>query len=145
VLGTLDGTILPTIREELETIDKSVRAILSVIKRHGTEERLVERIYNEWLALRALLDPVEVARSILRADPDIEKYGLAPEMMSCWEWRDVMPCRSIGVVIIKETGEPALVYHNHPFTLYETKSGAECLYRFKCTEPQPSQPLPGGL
>jgi hypothetical protein len=133
VLGVLNGAILPRVRSRLEAIERSVRAILSAIKRHGADERLVEHIYSEWLELRARLNPIEIARSILKADPDIGKYGLTPEIMPCWEWRDAMPCEPIGVVIIEEMGEPALVYYNHPFTLYETKSGAHILYRFKCT------------
>lgn len=123
VLDRLDNTILPSVREELEVIERSVNAIMAVAKKHGIKERLVEQIYSEWLALKRLINPINMARSILRADPDIEKYGFKHDMIPCWDWRALSPsvCEPIGVVIIKETGKPALVYHFYPFTRYIMK------------------------
>jgi hypothetical protein len=121
VLGRLDNTILPRIRRRLRTIEKSVGAIMTVTKKYSAEERLVEHIYSEWLAFKMVINPINIARSILRADPDIEKYGFKPDMIPCWEWREMTPCEPIGVVIIKETGSPALVYHFYPFTFYTVK------------------------
>jgi hypothetical protein len=124
VLGKLDN-MLPRIRDKLKSIERSVGAIMTVAKRYGAEESLVERIYSEWLAFKKAINTIttDIARSILRADPDIEKYGFKPDMIPCWNLRAISPsvCEPIGVVTIKETGKPALVYYFYPFTHYIVK------------------------